>query len=229
MIWFYESDVTIIIMIISFIIVTCAQIKIKSAYSKYKKVQLNNNLSGMEVARKILDSNGLENIYVVETSGSLSDHYDPTRKVIRLSSDVFHGTTISAAAVAAHECGHAIQDKVEYVPMKIRSFLVPVVNFVTYIGYIGLFISLLGGITGYIKLSILILLATLLFQIITLPVEYNASNRANNELLRLGIINNNEINRIKTVLKAAALTYVASLISTLLSILRLIVILRDRD
>jgi len=229
MIFIYESSLTIILMVISFIIVTYAEIKIKNTYSKYSKVKLNNNLSGMEVARKILDSNGLDDIYIVETSGNLTDHYDPSRKVIRLSKDIFHGTTIAAASVAAHECGHAIQDKLEYPPMKIRSFLVPIVNFITYIGYIGLFISILGSLTGYIKLSILVLIATLLFQFVTLPVEYDASNRAENELLKLGIINNDEKSKVKKVLSAAALTYVASLISTLLSVLRLIIILRDRD
>lgn len=229
MLWGYETWTTVILSIVGFIIILWAQFTINGSYKKYKVKKTTKGLSGQEVARIILDNNGLNDIYVVETKGELTDHYDPSRKVIRLSKDIYHGDTIAAAAVAAHECGHAIQDKQGYVFMKIRSMLVPVVNLVTYIGYIVAFISLLAGITGYLKISILIILAALLFQLVTLPVEFDASKRANEELLKLNLVSNEEVVHTKKMLKAAALTYVASFISSILNLLRLIIMLNDRD
>jgi len=213
--------------IIGVIIVLIAQSNINSNYSKYKTVNLNKKISGQEVARKILDSNGLQNIYVVETTGELSDHYDPKRKVIKLSKSIFHGESIAAASVAAHEVGHAIQDKEGYVFMRVRSSLVPFVNFVSYLGYFGLIISILGGLTGYIKISILIIMATIVFQLVTLPVEFNASSRAKEQLLNLGLIDNDEHYGVDKMLNAAAMTYVASLLSNLLNLLRLVFMLLD--
>lgn len=229
MLWGYESGLTILLSIVGFIIILWAQTTINSSYKKYKKVKTTKGLSGQEVARAILDSNGLSDIYIVETNGELSDHYDPHRKVIRLSKEIFHGDTIAAAAVAAHECGHAIQDKQGYVFMKIRSMLVPVVNLVTYIGYGVAFISLFAGATGYLKVSIVIILAALLFQLVTLPVEFDASKRANAELLKLNLVSSDEVVHTKKMLNAAALTYVASFISSLLNLLRLVIMLNDRD
>src|SRR5574344_1758544 len=126
----YENILTILCFVTSIIVVSYAQIRINSSYNKYKKITNNNKISGSEVARNILDSNGLNNIYVVETKGTLTDHYDPSRKVVRLSSEIFHGETIASLSVAAHECGHAIQDKEGYSFMRIRSMLVPIVNLV---------------------------------------------------------------------------------------------------
>ena len=214
--------------IVGLILVVYAQFKINSSYNKYKKVKLNANLTGQEIARKILDANGLQNIYVVETKGELSDHYDPRRKVIRLSSHVFKEETVAAASIAAHEVGHAIQDKEGYTFMKIRSFLIPVVNLVSYLGYLGLFISLIAGYIGYVKISIVVILAIILFQLVTLPVEFNASKRAEEELKKLGLINSEEESGVKNVLSAAAFTYVAGLISNLLQLLRLVMILGSR-
>lgn len=203
--------------------------KINSTYGKYKNIKLNKNITGQEVARMILDSNGMNNIHVVETQGELTDHYDPRRKVVRLSKQIFHDNAIASVAVAAHEVGHAIQDKEGYIFMKIRSILVPVVNFITYIGYIVAFISLLAGITGYLKVSIIIILAALLFQLVTLPVEFDASKRGREQLVKLGVIDGSEEKGVKKMLDAAAFTYVASFISSLLNLLRLIIMLRDRD
>lgn len=227
--WGYETWFTVILSIIGFVVILWAQTKVNGSYKKYKKVKTTKGLSGQEIARAILDNNGLKDIYIVETKGELSDHYDPTRKVVRLSKEIFHGDTIAAAAVAAHECGHAIQDKEGYIFMKIRSFLVPVVNLITYIGYVVAFISIFAGITGYLKISILIILAALLFQLVTLPVEFDASKRANEELLKLNLVSNDEVTKTKNMLSAAALTYVASFISTLLNLLRLVIMLNDRD
>ena len=229
MIYGLENILTLTLFIIGLIIVLYAQIKINSTYGKYKNIKLNKNITGQEVARMILDSNGMNNIHVVETQGELTDHYDPRRKVVRLSKQIFHDNAIASVAVAAHEVGHAIQDKENYIFMKIRSILVPIVNFITYIGYIVAFISLLAGITGYLKVSIIIILAALLFQLVTLPVEFDASKRGREQLVKLGIIDGSEEKGVKKMLDAAAFTYVASFISSLLNLLRLIIMLRDRD
>ena len=223
------STLNSLLYILIILIPIVAQVRISFNYGKYKKVSNSTGLTGFEVARKILDANGLSDIYVVETKGDLSDHYDPSRKVVRLSKDIFHGTSIAAISVAAHECGHAIQDKEGYVFMKIRSMLVPIVNIVSYLGYFGLIISIFAGITGYIKLSILVLLATLIFQLVTLPVEFDASKRAGIQLEKLGIVDNFEKDSCMKMLNAAALTYVASLASTLLNLLRLVLMLASRN
>lgn len=225
----YDNIVTILLIFIGLIIVLYAQFKINSTYAKYKKIKSVKGLTGCEVARVILDKNGLEDIYVVETSGTLTDHYDPTRKVIKLSHDIFNGDSISSISVAAHECGHAIQDKENYSFMRIRSMLVPIVNFISYSGYFVMIISIFIGMSEYLLVGIFMLLATLLFQLITLPVEFDASKRALNELLNLNLCDENEIDRSKDVLSAAAFTYVASVISSILNILRLILIFNDRN
>lgn len=229
MIYGYDDLFTILLVVVGAIIVSVAQAMISSNYRKYKNVRTSKRMSGQEVARMILDANGLEDVHVVKTKGELTDHYDPTRKVVRLSTDIFDGETIAAISVAAHECGHAIQDKVGYMPMRIRAMLVPIVNFISYLGYFGLIVSIFAGITGYIKLSILILLATVVFQLVTLPVEFDASNRAKKELVKLNLADPNEEVGVANMLKAAAMTYVAGLISNILQLLRLFILLNDRD
>ncbi len=225
----YENIITIFLAVIGLIVVIAAQMGISTNYSKYKNKKNSQNLSGQEVARKILDQHGLKDIHVVSVSGNLTDHYDPTRKVVKLSSDIFNGTTIAAMAVAAHEVGHAIQDQENYSFMRIRSGLVPFVNFVTYLGYFSIFISLIAGMTGYFMMGILVLLATLLFQIITLPVEFDASKRAQIELDKMNLVSSEDQEGIHNMLRSAAMTYVASVISSLLSLLRLILMFRDRN
>ena len=215
--------------ILGIIIVLWAQVNINSNYKKYKQVKVKTGLSGQEVARRILDANGLQNVHIVETQGELTDHYDPKRKVVRLSHTIFHEDTISSVGVAAHECGHAIQDKEGYTFMRVRSALVPFVNLVSYLGYFGLLVSFVGGLTGYLKLSILVLLVTVLFQLVTLPVEFDASKRAKEQLVQVGLIDSDEHDQVGKVLSAAAMTYVAGLISNLLQILRLVILLNGRD
>lgn len=222
-----ETGITMILFFAALIVTIYAQARINSAYGKYKKIKAGKNLTGSDVARQILDKNGLSNIYVVATSGELSDHYDPTRKVVKLSNDIFNGNTIAAISVAAHECGHAIQDKENYKFMRIRAALVPIVNLVSYLGYFGLIVSLFAGITGYLKLSLLTLVATMVFQLVTLPVEFDASNRALKELEKLGMINPDEKKGVKSMLGAAAFTYVASLLSTLMNILRIVIMINN--
>lgn len=214
--------------ILSAIIVFVAQMMIQTNYKKYRIIETSKGLTGQEVARKILDANRLPDLYVVETSGELTDHYDPRRKVVRLSKSVFRDSTIASAAIAAHECGHAIQDKEGYSFMKIRSMLVPFVNFISCLGYFGLAVSLFAGLTGYLKLSILVLSASLLFQLVTLPVEFDASKRGLKQLQDLNLIDTKEQSGATKMLQAAAMTYVASFISTLLDILRLVALLGNR-
>jgi len=213
---------------LGFIITFVAQIYVNNSYNKYKYQSLRKKTTGAEVARNILDNNGLRDIKIVEIKGNLTDHYDPTKKIISLSSDIYHGDTIAAASVAAHECGHAIQHKDGYIFIKIRSALVPLVNFSTKIGYLIVVIGLIFSFTKVALIGLILLLAMLLFQLVTLPVEFNASNRAKKQLINLNIIYDDELDDSKTMLNAAALTYVASLITTLLQILRLAFIIFGR-
>ena len=223
-----ENSLTMILLLIGFILTVYAQANISGNYNKYKKIRNKKGMTGAEAARRVLEKNGLTNIYVVETKGNLTDHYDPTRKVVKLSSDIYNGQTIAAISVAAHECGHAIQDKVGYSFMRIRAALVPFVNLVNKLGYVVLIISVFAGVTGYLKISIFMLLASLLFQLVTLPVEFDASKRAKEELTNLQLIDREEYNGVSNMLKAAAFTYVAGVLNSLLQLLRLIIMLNDR-
>lgn len=213
---------------IAFIITLISQLSVSIAYSKYKKKLNNKDLTGYDTARKILDKNGLKDIMILETTGNLTDHYDPTKKVIKLSTDIYHGSSIASLAVAAHECGHAIQDKESYKPMRIRSKIIPTVNLCTRLGYLAIAI---GAFCSYklIEIGIILLLTLLAFQIITLPVEFNASKRALNELKEQKLLDKNDISSARKMLAAAAFTYVASMLSTLLNILRYALIFMDRD
>ncbi len=212
---------------IGLIITVISQLLIKITYSKYQKQENKKRLTGFDVARQILDKNGLKDILILETSGYLTDHYDPTKKVIKLSTDIYHGTTISSASVAAHECGHAIQDKENYIPMRIRSKIIPTVNLFTKLGYLSIII---GAIFDYrlMIIGVILLLSILLFQIITLPVEFNASSRALKQIDKLNLLSNDEQKGAKKVLAAAAFTYVASVLTTLLQILRYVLIANSR-
>lgn len=206
-----------------------AQLLISTRYSKYSKIQNKRNITGLEAARMILDKNGLNNINVVCTSGTLTDHYDPKNKVIRLSNSIYNGSSIASVAVASHECGHAIQDKTGYTFLRIRAALVPFVNFSSYAGYIAILLGFLFGYLNLIWLGIIFELVILAFQIITLPVEINASARALKELDNAHILNSTELNKSKKVLVSAALTYVASCASTIIEILRLILMFGKRE
>lgn len=220
-------DTILILLII--IIPLLAQLKIQSSYNRYKRVENSKKKSGFEVAREILDKNGLEDIYIVEIKGELTDHYDPTKKVVRLSTDIFHGETIAAAAVAAHECGHAIQDKESYTFLKIRSAIYPVVNVATSISYYIILLGFLMQAFQLIYLGIALTCCGLLFQVVTLPVEFDASRRALEKLQDYKIVDNSEFAGAKEVLTAAALTYVAGVLASMLQIFRLILATKDRE
>ncbi|MGM9877250.1 MAG: zinc metallopeptidase [Bacilli bacterium] len=214
---------------IAIIITLLAQLFISSSYSKYSKVKNSSGITGAEAARKILDKNGLSDVKVVETSGNLTDHYDPRTKVVRLSSNIYRNNSIASVSVAAHECGHAIQDKDGYTFMKIRSSLVPIVNFSSYAGYIAILLGCLFGSSNLIMIGILAECAILLFQFVTLPVEIDASKRALEEIKKEHLLENKEYSNGRTMLVAAASTYIASLAATLIEILRLILMFRSRD
>ncbi len=207
--------------IIALVITLIAQGFVSSSYSKYSKVKNERGITGKEAARYLLDKNGLSEVDVVETTGYLTDHYDPRSKVIKLSRSVYNDASIAAVSVACHECGHAIQDKVGYTFLKIRSALVPVVNFSSYAGYFAILFGCLFGALNLIWVGIFAEVIILLFQIITLPVEVNASKRALQELESANFFNSNELKHGKTMLTAAALTYVASIATTIIQILRL--------
>ena len=214
--------------ILGLIITSIAQASISLNYGKYKQVASRSNKTGRQVAREILDKHNLRNIDVVEVSGNLTDHYDPTKKVVRLSTDIYSGTSIASVSVAAHECGHAIQDKISYTPMRIRSKLVPIVNFSTKIGYLVIVIGLAAGALKIATIGLILLLSMLLFQLVTLPVEFDASRRGKIELDELHVLDSSEQRGAAKMLRAAAFTYVASVLSTLFQILRLALMVTSR-
>lgn len=215
--------------ILAFLITITAQIFVNGSYSKTRKIKNKHNLTGEEVARTILDKNGLRNVQIEEVHSTLGDHYDPTTKNVRLSSDIYRNTSIASASVAAHECGHAIQDKDDYTFLRIRHALIPVVNFSSYAGYIAIVIGCIFSSINLIWVGILMEIIILLFQLITLPVEFNASSRALKQLEELNLLEKSEIKYSRKMLKAAAMTYVASVAAAVLEILRLLLIFGRRD
>ena len=206
-----------------------AQLKIKGTYNKYMKVKNESELTGAEAAKMILKKTGLSNVNVYETSGTLTDYYDPRKKMVVLSSDIYNSKSVSSIAVAAHECGHAIQDKENYKFLRFRSALVPIVNFTSRIASIFIIFGFIFEALDLLDVGIICLLVGLLFQLVTLPVEFNASARAKNQLEICGIVSNKEKSGVKQVLSAAAFTYVAGFIAEALQILRLVLISRNRD
>lgn len=218
----------LIICLLIIIIPALAQLFISINYSKYKRIFNESKITGQEVARKILDSNNLEKIYVVATSGNLTDHYDSSRKVIRLSKDIYDNESIASLAVAAHECGHAIQDKDGYFFMRLRSFIYPIVRIGTMFSYLVIFIGAVAEAMNIIYLGIALVALGLIFQLVTLPVEFDASKRALIELKKLGLVTNDELDGAKKMLTSAALTYVAGVLASALELLRLIFIFTDR-
>ncbi|WP_066047613.1 zinc metallopeptidase [Robertmurraya korlensis] len=201
-----------------------AQFKVKRAYAKYSKVASSSHMRGAEVARKILDSNGLYHVGVEETRGHLTDHYDPRVKTVRLSSENYHGHSVAAAAIAAHEVGHAIQDDQNYAFLRFRHALVPVASLGSNLSWILIMVGIFAQISGLLLLGIVFMAAAVVFQVVTLPVEFNASNRAMDQVVSMGIIRNDEERETKRVLDAAALTYVAAAAVAVLELVRLVLI-----
>lgn len=223
-----RMDPTIFILIPAILFTMYAQFKVSSTTNRFLRVNAHRGYTGEQTARKILDANGLYNVSIEMVRGHLSDHYDPRRNVVRLSQDIYYGTSITSIAVAAHECGHAIQHAKGYAPLNLRSSLVPVVNFASNASWfliaIGLFMN--GPL---LKIGILLFSATVLFQLVTLPVEFNASSRALVQMENLGIVDSNERRSSRQVLSAAAMTYVAAALTSILQLLRLIAIAQRND
>ena len=224
---YYSLDV--ILMLIIIVLPLYANIKINSTYSKYSKKQNSGKLTGKEVAEKILEMNGLNNVKVGRINGRLTDHYDPRNKTISLSDGIYNSNSISACAVAAHEVGHAIQDKERYSMLVFRSKLVPVVNFTSRLSSILVFSGFIFDLFNFITIGAILLTVGLFFQLITLPVEFDASKRAKEELQKCGLIEKQDTKGATKVLKAAAFTYVAGFLASALQITRLLLISRNRD
>ena len=206
--------------LIAGILMMYAQMKVQSTYARYKKIANRRGITGYQVAREILDSEGLHDIEIFETHGNLSDHFDPTKRTVNLSRDIYQGTSIAALAVAAHECGHAIQHKEKYVPISLRNAILPIANVGQYLGWIAIILGLAIGHTQVAWIGFLLMCGILLFQVVTLPVEFDASARAL-RILNERYLDSGEYVGAKKMLSAAAMTYVAAMISTLMSMLRI--------
>jgi uncharacterized protein len=222
----------LLVMIVGALISGAAAIWVRRSYSKYSKKMSASGLTGAQTARMILDRNNLSNVRVEPVAGQLTDHYDPRHKAVRLSEGNFRSNSIAAVSVAAHECGHAIQDASGYLPMKLRAGLFPIVNFAGQLWFPLFFLAIIMGIgttTGqlFIQLAVLAFAGVLAFHVVTLPVEINASTRAYGILTRYGILSRGEADGTKRVLSAAAFTYIAAALTSLLTLIYLLMLSRE--
>ena len=220
----FYFDRTMILLLPAIIIAFWAQSKVSGTYKKYRTIRTMNGYTGENVARMMLDAAGLYDVPVVEIRGELTDHYDPTSRVVRLSSDIYHGASIASAGIAAHEVGHAIQHKEAYKPLVLRTSIASAVNFSSQASIIIFMIGLLFSIPLLTNIGIIFFTVAVIYQIITLPVEFNASRRALNILESRNILYGNEVSGAKSVLSAAAMTYVAAALMSISQLIRLIAI-----
>lgn len=219
-----------LLVIIAFLFSLWAQFRVKGTFNKWAKVANSNGITGYEAARRMLDANGLHDVPIEPVRGALTDHYDPIHRVVRLSEPVYYESSISAVSVACHEIGHAIQHKEHYPMLALRHRMFPVVNFASSVAPFMLLAGIIFSVTNLIGLGIIFFSAAVAFQLVTLPVEFNASNRARQIMVEQGFIRNEEEGGVAKVLNAAALTYVAAALVSLLELLRLItVFLGNRD
>lgn len=225
--FYYDS--TMIILIPALIISFIAQMKVNTTFEKYSRVKSQGGYTGEQVARRLLDNSGLFDIPVQLVQGKLTDHYDPANRVMRLSSDVYYGTSVASIGVAAHETGHAIQHQKNYAPLKIRNTIVPIANLGSNLSWILFILGFILGITGLVKTGIILFSTVVLFQLVTLPVEFDASSRAISMLEGTGTLYGEEVRGAKKVLSAAAMTYVAATLTAISQLLRLIVLSRRND
>ncbi len=226
---YYYYDPTYFLVIIAALISMIASMRVNSTFQKYSKVRCASGMTGADVARKILRLSGITDVEVEHVSGRLSDHYDPRRKVLRLSDSVFNSQSVAALGVAAHECGHAIQHQKKYAPLGLRSLLVPAASLGSNLG-IPLVIAglIFGALDFLVPIGIWIFIFAVLFQVVTLPVEFNASRRAIRVLGDYGLMQREEIGIVKKVLGAAAMTYVAAAAASVLQPLRLVILAGGR-
>lgn len=220
----YYIEPTYLILIPAILISAWAQFKVSSTFNKYSTVRSINGYTGAQVARILLNDAGLQEVEIQQVPGRLSDHYDPRAKVLRLSSDVYGSTSVASIGVAAHEVGHAIQDKESYSALVFRNAIVPVVNFSSSLSWILFFIGILLSYSTLVTIGIILFSVVVLFQLVTLPVEFNASSRALKLLKARGILYDKEVDGARKVLSAAALTYVAATLMAVLQLVRLIAI-----
>lgn len=221
-------DPTMIILLPALIISAWAQFKVKSDYEKYSNIRSVSGYTGSQVAKMIMDAYGIYDVPIQCIGGKLTDHFDPRKRVVNLSSDVYNGTSIASIGVAAHEIGHVIQHEKGYAPIKIRMALVPIANIGSQASWILFFLGLVLSIEPLVNFGIILFSAAVLFQLVTLPVEFNASSRAIKVLESRNILYGDELKGAKSVLSSAALTYVAAAVTAIAQLLRLIAI-RDRN
>ena len=225
---FYGFDRTYILLIIGMLLSLAASAKLKSTFAKYRRIRGASGLTGAEAAARILRAAGITDVQIRAIPGSLTDHYDPRTKTVSLSQDIYGQTSLAAVGVAAHECGHAIQHAVHYAPLEMRSAIVPVANLGSSLSWPLFLIGLLAGIRPLTTAGIVLFSLAVLFQLVTLPVELNASSRALRMLEGTGILGVSETKGARKVLTAAALTYVAALAASILQLLRLLILAGGR-
>lgn len=228
---YYYWDPTYILVVIGAVICMIASARVKGTFNKYSQMRSMSGMNGAQVAQRVLQAAGIYDVQVRHVSGSLTDHYDPRTKTVNLSDPVYNATSVAALGVAAHECGHAIQHAKSYAPLSIRSALVPIANFGSMLAWPVILIGLLFNTRSsglIIDIGILLFSAAVLFQLVTLPVEFDASRRALVMLRTQGILADDELRYTRRVLKSAALTYVASAAAAILQLLRIILITNGR-
>lgn len=225
----YPFDPTFIMLIPAIILSLYAQFKIHSTYAKFSKVEAASGISGNQIARNLLDTNGLGNVSVSQTQGELTDHYDPRDKTLHLSAGVHNGSSVAALGIVAHEVGHAVQDSKAYAPLKLRSNIVPISNLGSQLSIPLFFVGLIFSWGPLMDIGIILFSIAVVFTLITLPVEFNASSRAVAMLSESGFVTQKEMGMAKQVLNAAALTYVASTAMAVMQLIRLIALRSSRD
>ena len=225
---YYGLDPTYLLVLAGALLSMCASARVNSTFQKYSQVRSRTGMTGAEAARQLLHSQGIYDVTVQAVRGQLTDHYDPRTKTVNLSEPVYGSASVSAIGVAAHECGHAIQDHVGYAPLRLRAAFVPVANLGSKLSWPLILLGLLIGLTPFIQVGIWMFVLALLFQVITLPVEFNASGRAVGLLGQLGILQGQEVSDTRRVLGAAALTYVAAVAASVLQLLRLLLLFGGR-
>lgn len=225
----FYFDATYVLLIPAILLSFWAQAKISSAFNNYSEVRSINGYTGADAARKLLDADGLYDVPVEVIPGKLTDHYDPANRVLRLSEEVYYGSSVASIGVAAHETGHAFQHREHYVPLEIRNSIVPAVNLSSNASWILFFIGMIFSIPFLARIGVVLFAAVVVFHLVTLPVEFNASSRALKLLESRGILYGDEVKGAKKVLSAAALTYVAAALMAISQLIRLIIISRDRD
>lgn len=217
-------DISMIILIPGLLLAMYAQAKVSSTYNRYKKVTSHSGYTGAQFARKMLNDNGLYDVTITQISGRMSDHYDPRANQVRLSAEVYNGTSIASLGIAAHEVGHAVQHATNYFPLTVRNLVVPVTNFSSSIYMLFIFIGIIMNSFSMIQFGIMLFAVIVIFQVITLPVEFNASRRAIATLGGDGVLDAEELRGAKRVLGAAAMTYVAAMVTAVLQLLQLLMV-----